>query len=211
MTAHPPPVQRIPVADLVFLVEEEITPQTIALLARFSTTGDGPAVETLRETITSRLPAIPSLCRRVQHVPWWQGRPLWVDDDAFDIDRHVRAEPVPSPGDEAAVLRVVGRLITVPFDPRHPLWDLVLLDAGAGGRWMLWRLHHVVADGERALWLLAALIDPGLPLGDPPASRSRWAPPPGILDGSWRRSPRRRALARRGPGRTPAFAPSGRS
>jgi WS/DGAT/MGAT family acyltransferase len=38
---------------------------------------------------------------------------------------------------------------------------------------MLWKLHHVVADGERALALLGALVDP-----DPSLTRDDWRPAP---------------------------------
>lgn len=174
-------IERLPVADVIFLLEERTAPQTIALLGHFGgpAGSGGPTIDELRTTVAERLAAAPVLRRRVHWPGWWRGRPLWVDDDRFTLADHVRAVSVPEPGDEVAVLATAGGLLAVPLDQRRPLWELVLLDGTADGRpWLVWKLHHVVADGEQALALLGALVDPGAP-----AVEERWRPAP--VPSSW--------------------------
>jgi WS/DGAT/MGAT family acyltransferase len=173
-------IERLPVTDIMFLLEEQTAgPQTIALLAAFGSTDRRPSGEELASTIAPRLPAAPVLRRRVHWPPWWQGRPLWVDDGRFDVTNHVRVAAVPAPGDEGSVLGVAGELLAAPLDQTRPLWELWLLEGAADGRqWLLWKLHHAVADGEGALVLLGALVD-----GGPPVAHEEWrpAPPPAPL------------------------------
>lgn len=179
-------IERVPVSDIVFLLQEETAPQTIALLARFGAPGGSPSLEALRGTVAGRLADAPVLRRRVHRPGRWRGRPVWVDDGGFDLADHVRAVAVPGPGDEDAVLAVVGDLLAAPLDQSRPLWELVLLDGTTDGHpWLLWKVHHVVADGERALALLGALVDPGVPAGSgapggtgPPTGDDRWRPAP---------------------------------
>jgi hypothetical protein len=44
----------------------------------------------VRALVESRLSLIPRFRRRVMHVPFGLGRPIWVDDPEFDIARHVK-------------------------------------------------------------------------------------------------------------------------
>jgi diacylglycerol O-acyltransferase / wax synthase len=173
-------IDRIPVADLIFLLEDQPTaPQTIGLLATFAEGSGGPSLDELRDVVAARLHAVPLLRRRAWTPGRLQGRPLWVDDEGFDLDDHLAARRVPDPGDDHAVLTVVADLLGTPLDRGRPLWELWLLEGAADGRTrLLWKLHHVLADGERALGLLAALVDPG-PADLPEPWRP--APPPRAL------------------------------
>ena len=48
----------------------------------------------LRAHIEARLDAAPRLRRRLAPTPLGLAPPAWVDDDAFDLARHVRRLPV---------------------------------------------------------------------------------------------------------------------
>ncbi len=52
----------------------------------------------VRDLVLSRLPLLPRFRRRLMHVPYEQGRPIWVDDDQFDITYHVRHTALPTSG-----------------------------------------------------------------------------------------------------------------
>ena len=52
----------------------------------------------VRDLVLSRLPLLPRFRRRLMTVPYDQGRPIWVDDDRFDITYHVRHTALPKPG-----------------------------------------------------------------------------------------------------------------
>ena len=119
-------------------------------------------------------------CCTGQGAAW--GRRSGSDAAGFDIRDHVRARPVPAPGDETVLLQVCAELNTGRMDRSRPLRQVWLLTGLAGGRAGLFiLLHYVVAHGIAALALLGALFDPdpaapaaALPAGPPepvPAAR----------------------------------------
>ena len=163
-------------------VEERGLPMHVAALVILHQTAltaapGGPGLDVLQDIIERRLHQAPRL-RQVLYRPRpGLGPPVWVDDEDFDIRWHIRARPVPEPGDETALLRVCAELNQDPLDRSRPLWQMWLLTGLPEGRsGLLIRLHHVVADGIAALGMLGALFDPapGTAVPDPPP----WAPGP---------------------------------
>ena len=61
-------------------------------------------LEDVRALVASRLQLIPRFRKRVMGVPLGQGRPIWVDHDAFDIAEHVRLTTLPAPGNRRQML-----------------------------------------------------------------------------------------------------------
>src|SRR5258705_13808880 len=51
-----------------------------------------------RRLVSSRLQLIPRFRKRPMTVPFDLGRPIWVDDERFDIGYHVRITALPAPG-----------------------------------------------------------------------------------------------------------------
>lgn len=89
---------------------------------------------------------------------------MWIDDDDFDIDHHVRAVVCRAPGDQRALLDTGLSVIMTPPPREHPLWAAVLItDLANGAAAVVVILHHVLADGLGGLNVLAALVDPGAP------------------------------------------------
>jgi hypothetical protein len=83
-----------------------------------------------------------------------------VDDAGFDIREHVRTREISAPGDEATLLKVCAELNEPQLDRSRPLWEMWVLTGLADGHvGLLFRLHHVVADGIAALALIGALFD----------------------------------------------------
>jgi hypothetical protein len=60
--------------------------------------------------------------------------PRWELDPAFEVRRHLRHVAVPPPGGERELHALVDELFAARLDPRHPLWETVLIDGVAGGR-----------------------------------------------------------------------------
>ena len=158
-------------------VEERGMPMHVAALVILVAPPGQDGLDVLSEIIERRLHLAPRL-RQVLYRPQpGLGLPVWVDARDFDIRQHVRARPVPEPGDDAALLRVCAELNQAPLDRSRPLWQMWLLTGLAGGRCgLLIRLHHVVADGIAALGMLGGLFDPdtAAPVPDPP----HWTPTP---------------------------------
>jgi hypothetical protein len=85
-------------------------------------------------TLAERVRAVPRLRQRVMKVPPGCGRPVWVDDAGFRIERRVQEVVCPSPGDESALLDVAMSLVTRPLPPDRPLWCAALVTGLAHGR-----------------------------------------------------------------------------
>src|SRR5262245_63145486 len=60
-----------------------------------------PEPAQVRAAIAERIRTVPRLRRRLVSTPFGAGRPVWVDDPAFDIDAHVPVVRCPAPGGEA--------------------------------------------------------------------------------------------------------------
>jgi len=157
-------VERLSTLDVSNLrVEDRGLPMHVAALVILDSAapGAGLDLDTVRTVIGQRLHLAPRLRQVLYRPRRGLGPPVWVDAAGFDIRDHVRARPVPAPGDETVLLQVCAELNTGRMDRSRPLWQVWLLTGLAGGRTgLLIRLHHVVADGIAALALLGALFDP---------------------------------------------------
>jgi WS/DGAT/MGAT family acyltransferase len=108
--------------------------------------------------------------------------PRWEPDPAFDVRRHLHHVAVPPPGGERELHALVDELFATRLDPRHPLWETVLIDGVAGGRSaLLWKVHHAMIDGVSGAQLLEAMADP-VPHA-PPASSPHAPPRRSFLEG----------------------------
>src|SRR5205814_3201810 len=88
------------------------------------------------------------------------GRPVWIDDSDFDIRYHVRRTALPAPGDDAALCRLVARLMSQRLDRDRPLWESWVVEGLAGGRWaVVAKLHHCMTDGIGGVNLHRTVFD----------------------------------------------------
>jgi WS/DGAT/MGAT family acyltransferase len=133
-----------------------------------------PEPDRLRAAIAERIRAVPRLRRRLVGTPFGAGRPVWVDDPAFDVDAHVHVVSCPAPGGETELLAIAADLLTRALPHDRPLWSLTHVDGLAGGRSALVVMFdHVLADGVGGLAVLDQLVD-----GAAPAADSRYPEPP---------------------------------
>jgi diacylglycerol O-acyltransferase / wax synthase len=174
---------RLSVLDLMFLrVESAAWPCHFGGLAML----DGPALldgsgrlrsDEIAGELDRRLVHAPQLRRRVHFPGPLLGRPLWVDDDRFDIRRHVHQTAVDPPGGDTELLDAAARICGSLLDRTHPLWELWFLTGLTGGRvGVLLKLHHSVADGIAAVAVMASLFDSAPGAREPAAGP--WAPEP---------------------------------
>ena len=81
---------------------------------------DGPLTyEHVARVAEARLHLAPRLRQRVLRVPAGLARPLWVDDDRFDLDFHLRRSAIPSPGRPPAVGTSGGTCALASARPRE--------------------------------------------------------------------------------------------
>ncbi len=128
---------------------------------------------------------VPRLHQRLRAAPWGCGRPYWLDDERFDVGRHLSFGTVDS--DEALLRRAAQ--VACHRLPRHrPLWAAHWLDGLPGGdAALVFVTHHVLTDGVGGLAVLGALVG-----GAPTTPSGASARPPG---GPGSSAPTRRALA----------------
>jgi len=113
--------------------------------------------------IGSRISGIPRLRQRLLRAPFGCGRPVWVDDPDFDIDRHLTHVRCPAPGDEDALLRLAASTCVAALPSSRPRWVAVLVSGLDSGKVaLILVLHHVLADGIGGLAVLAGLVDEGV-------------------------------------------------
>ncbi|UXH80982.1 wax ester/triacylglycerol synthase family O-acyltransferase [Roseateles amylovorans] len=127
----------------------------------------GIQLQTLRARVSERLLRYGRFRQRVEEDG--QGA-LWVEDPAFDLDRHVVPETLKrrrgQTGDAALQARV-AELAADPLDRARPLWQFHLVEQHDGGSALIARLHHCIADGMALIAVMLSITDDGPP---PPAA-----------------------------------------
>ena len=106
----------------------------------------------------------------------------WVEDDQFDIERHVDVKPLrraAGQSERAALQQLCAQMAGTPLDARHPLWHFQLVPAYEGGSALVVRIHHCIGDGIALTSVMQSITDGG---SDPP-KRRRKADDAG--DGDW--------------------------
>ncbi len=136
--------------------------------------GRPPTVEDLCADLEPRLDGLPRYRERLSStatggLSW----PSWEGSDRFDIRSHVRRAVLPAPGGEDDLLEWAGDYFSQRLERTQPLWEIVLLEGLADGRWALVnKTHHCMVDGVGAVDVTHVLLD-----ADAGAERHEQAPP----------------------------------
>ena len=101
----------------------------------------------------------PVFRQRVEPAGHPLGRPHWVDDDDFDVRRHLHRATLTGQGGDAALQHYMEQHVSTPLDPAHPLWEMHLVDGYGSGAAIFCRTHHALADGLALARVLLSLTD----------------------------------------------------
>ena len=137
--------------------ESRETPMHVGALMPFKLPADAPR-DFLRQLMTD-------LRRHRQFAPPWNRRlassilknPLhsWVEDDAIDLEAHLRHTALPWPGGERELGELIGRLHSQPLDLTRPPWECTLIEGLEGDRFAFFvKMHHSLIDGVSGMKLL---------------------------------------------------------
>ncbi|MBP1687258.1 MAG: acyltransferase [Deltaproteobacteria bacterium] len=149
---------------------------TMLELGALATPQGGLDMEQVRRYIAAHLHLMPRYRQRLAYVPAFD-RPVWVDDDHFNLAYHVRHVSVPRPGDDRQFKRLTGQIMSQPLDRGRPLWELWFVEGLKGGRWgLVMKTHHCMVDGVSGVNLLSVLLRPSRDATVPDAPR--WRPRP---------------------------------
>ena len=178
------PAERLSGLDASFLyLEKPGVHMHVAGLSIFGARTDGSLLtyDDVERVVEARLRLAPRLRRKLRSVPGNLSRPVWIDDDRFDLDFHLRRASVPAPGGRFELERAVGRVLSRPLDRTKPLWELyVFEDLSEDRTAILLKIHHAMADGIGNMMIASALFDltADAPTGEPDGAWSAEPAPP---------------------------------
>src|SRR5436190_826483 len=164
--------ERLSALDASFLYLETASMHMhVAAVTVFAPGPDGALeFDRVQDVVRGRIHLAPRLRQRILSVPGGLARPVWVDDERFDLDFHLRRAAVPSPGGRFQLERAVGRVLSRPLDRSKPLWELYVFEGLEGDRSaVLLKMHHALADGIGGMLIASALFDlaPDTPVAPP--------------------------------------------
>ena len=176
--------ERLTALDATFLeVEDHNAHMHVGAVALFDgaplTAPDGNTdLDRVRRMVEVGLHRVPRYQQRLTRIPVF-GYPVWVDDEHFNINYHLRHVRLPAPGDERLLKRLAGRILSQQLDRGKPLWELWVVDGIEGDQVaLITKAHHCMIDGVGSVELTGALMraQPELQrqLDNPP----RWIPRP---------------------------------
>ncbi|MCK1640295.1 wax ester/triacylglycerol synthase family O-acyltransferase [Bradyrhizobium sp. 157] len=140
----------------------------------------GDFFEEFKAMIASRLHVAPILKARLEKAPLDIDHPSWVEDDQFDIDRHIFRASLPEPRDRATLERIVGWMHAKLLNRARPLWEFYVFEGMKDNEIGLYsKMHHACIDGGAGAALTSMIYDitPVPRQVDPPTAR-KVAPEP---------------------------------
>jgi diacylglycerol O-acyltransferase len=142
--------------------EDAQTPRNVGGVAIFRPPAGGFDHERLVRLVRNRIAHVPRYRQRLREVPWGLSRPIWVDDDQFDVAYHVRRSALPTPGTREQLDDLVARLMSRPLDRNRPLWEMYLIEGLDDGCFaVVTKSHQVLVDGAGSADIAQVMLDSG--------------------------------------------------
>lgn len=184
---------RLSLADAMFLAaESRESMMHVGALALFEPPADAPPgyLRDMADELRGGPGLSPPWNQKLRHPDFLADpRQAWVDDDAPDVDYHLRRSGLPSPGSERELGVLVSRLHGTAVDFHRPPWEMHLVEGLADGRFGLYsKMHHSLVDGYTGMRLLASSLStdpderdaPLLIHRQPPARQASHERPPAL-------------------------------
>jgi diacylglycerol O-acyltransferase / wax synthase len=170
-------MERMSAQDASFLhIENDSSPMHVGGVSIFE--GPPPPFGEFQAMIASKLPLVPRYRQTVRFVPGALSRPVWVDDQHFNLAYHVRRTALPQPGGDQELKTLTARVMSQNLDRAKPLWEIWVVEGLDDNRWaLLSKVHHCMVDGVASTDLMAVLFDAERePTQAPPPDE--WRPEP---------------------------------
>jgi WS/DGAT/MGAT family acyltransferase len=149
----------------------------MAILDPRTRPGGRLSAQDLAVLIRRRIHLVPRFRQKVVVPPLGLGRPMWVDDDDFDVEFHLRRAALPSPGGRRELADFVQRVHSRPLDRTKPLWEMYFVEGLEDGYLgVLFKSHHAMIDGVSGMDLATVLVD--LTPKPQEIQGRRWSPEP---------------------------------
>lgn len=173
-------MQRLSGLDASFLyLETAAQPLHVCSILELDTTTmpGGYTFDKVRDQLSLRIRAMPEFRERIADPPFNLDHPVWLEDNDFDVDRHVHRIGLPSPGGRNELAEICGHIASLPLDRARPLWEMWVIEnvggvsAAQGGERIavMTKVHHAAVDGVTGANLMSKLCttEPDAPPPDP--------------------------------------------
>ncbi len=176
--------ERLSALDNSFLaLESRSTHMHVAGIVTFAaeplrTKQGGIDMARIRRLVESKLHLIPRYRQRLARVPV-ENHPVWVDDEHFNVEYHVRHYSLPLPGNFDQLRNLVGLIMSQQLDRSKPLWEFNVVEGLEDDRFaIISKIHHCMIDGIAGVDLMAVLLNlaPSDEIADPEPFTPRQEP-----------------------------------
>ena len=150
-----------PTASAFLLAENRQQPMHVGGLQLFRPPEDaGPDyVRDMFATSLAPEDIAPLFLKRPHRSLGTAGQWVWVEDDQFDCDYHVRHSALPAPGRIRELLDLSGRLHGTRLARERPLWETHVIEGLQDGRIAVYtKIHHALVDGVSSMRLLQSVL-----------------------------------------------------
>ncbi|MEX2476076.1 wax ester/triacylglycerol synthase family O-acyltransferase [Marinobacter sp.] len=156
--------------DASFLyLESETAPMHIGGIYLFDARGSGNplAFSTFVAYLRSRLHVVPVFRQRLKEIPFRLGRPYWVDDPDFSIERHLAYVNLGEHGKLHSLVGLASKILEEPLKRDRPLWHMTFVDGfpadedddGLHGFALIVKLHHAAIDAFSGEEIMGKLLE----------------------------------------------------
>jgi len=118
------------------------------------------------QMLEDRVHQSPIFRRNLAFVPYNLGRPYWVDDTNFNIERHLAYISLNGKGDITDLMTLASGVMEEPLKRDRPLWHITFVDGlsaecgtGSHGFALMVRLDHGAIDAFRGEDIMSKLLE----------------------------------------------------
>ena len=136
--------------------------------------------------LNSRLHVVPVFRQKLKEIPFRLGRPYWIDDTDFSIDRHLTHVNLGGQIHTEQLIDLASKILEQPLPRDRPLWHITFADGfllddkdgstGAGVA-LIVKLHHAAIDAFSGEEIIGKLLE-YTPEPHPITSPKPWYPRP---------------------------------
>lgn len=156
--------------DASFLyLESETTPMHIGGVYLFDASSlSAPlAFSTFVSYLRSRLHVVPLFRQKLKEIPLRLGRPYWIDDPGFSIERHLAYVNLGEHGKQASLMSLASKIMEEPLKRDRPLWQITFVDGfriddpegDKQGFALIVKLHHAAIDAFSGEEIMGKLLE----------------------------------------------------
>ncbi|WP_417539417.1 WS/DGAT/MGAT family O-acyltransferase [Marinobacter sp.] len=143
------------------------------------------AFSTFIAYLRSRLHVVPVFRQLLKEIPLRMGRPYWIDDPDFSIERHLAYVSLGENSRESHLMTLASRILEDPLKRDRPLWHITFVDGfrlgddkeGKAGFALIVKLHHAAIDAFSGAEIMGKLME-YTPEPQPIRTPRPWQPRP---------------------------------